>query len=183
VTLLAELTRTHRLHWIQDPQRKEGFSVVISHYAPDYTGQVEELLALLGLVAPGDRSARVLLPVSLALDGHDTGGIGITTRSVFDLLEILSGAVEVPEQDQTAGVAASYPPPGLVGRQLKVRYAAGKPAQASVAVRYRDGWFYIDETDQTTKLYFRLLSTLLSIEIAESAGRTAAPVLTLPVSR
>jgi hypothetical protein len=184
VAVITALTRAHRLHWIQEPQRKEGFSIVIDHYAPDYTGQVDELLALLGVPAPGDRPARIVLPVSLALDGHDTGGIGITTRSVFDLLEILSGTVEVPEQDQAAGIALDYPPPGLVGRRLKVRYAESKPAQASVAVRYRDGWFYIDETDQPTKQFFRLFTTLMSVNIAESAGRTStAPVLTVPVSR
>lgn len=184
VTILAELTRAHRLHWIKDPQQKEGFSFVISHYAPDYARQVDELLALLGLSGPKDRSARIVLPVYLALDSHVSGGIGITTRSVFDLLEILSGAVEVPEQDLAAGVATSYPPPGLVGRHLKVHHAAGKPAQASVAVNYRDGWFYIDDTDQATKQYFRLLTTLMSINIAESAGRkSVAPVLTVPVSR
>lgn len=61
--------------------------------------------------------------------------------------EVLSGAVEIPEHDQAAGVATSYPPPGLVGRQVKIRYAGSKPAQASVAVSYRDGWFHIDDTD------------------------------------
>lgn len=184
VAIFTELTRAHRLHWIQEPQRKEGFKIVIDHYAPGYTGQVDELLALLRVPAAGDRPARIVLPVSLALDGHATGGIGITTRSVFDLLEILSGAVEIPERDQVAGVAASYPPPGLVGERLRVHYSGTEPGQASVAVSYRDGWFYIDETDQPTKQYFRLFTTLMSINIAESAGRTStAPVLTVPVSR
>jgi hypothetical protein len=53
-----------------------------------------------------------------------------------------------------------------------------------VAVKYRNGWFYIDEKDQATKQYFRLLTTLLSVNIAESTGRASAtPVLTVPVSR
>jgi hypothetical protein len=53
-----------------------------------------------------------------------------------------------------------------------------------VAVKYRNGWFYIDERDQATKQFFRLMGTLWSTTIAESASEvTSAPVLTVPVSR
>ena len=77
-----------------------------------------------------------------------------------------------------------YPPPGMVGSQLLVRYSRTEPGHASVAVKYRDGWFYIDEKDQTTKLFFRLLTTLLSVNISESTNRASATlVLTVPVSR
>jgi len=184
VTIMTELALAHRLHWIHDPRQDDRFSIIIDHYSPDYADEVNELLTLLGISTPEGRSSRIVLPVSLALEGQDSGGIGITTRSVFDLLEILSGAVEVPEQDHASGVAVSYPPPGLVGNQLRVRYSRIKPGHASVAVKYRDGWFYIDEKDQATKQFFRLLTTLLSINIAESTSRaSAAPVLTVPVSR
>ncbi|MEN8129633.1 MAG: hypothetical protein ABFS45_05440 [Pseudomonadota bacterium] len=184
VKIMTELAHAHRLHWVQDPRQGDRFSIIIDHYSPDYADEVNELLTLLGISTPANGSSRITLPVSLALDGQDSGGIGITTRSVFDLLEILSGAVEVPEQDQASGVAVSYPPPGMVGKQLRVRHSRTEPGHASVAVKYRDGWFYIDEKDQATKQFFRLLTTLLSVNIAESTGRaSAAPVLTVPVSR
>jgi len=183
-TIMSKLTQAHRLHWIQDPQQGDRFSILINHYSPDYSDEVEELLTLLGMPALENPSERVVLPVSLLLDGQDTDGIGITTRSVFNLLDILSGAVEVPQQDQAAGVAVNYPPPGMVGKQLRIRRAEAEPEHASVAVSYRDGWFYIDENDQATKQFFRLMSTLLSINIADSASSSnAAPVLTVPVSR
>lgn len=183
VTIITELTRANRLHWVQDPQQGGRFSIVIDHFSPDYAGEVDELLTLLGISTPEKRSTRIVLPVSLALDGQDTGGIGIGTRSVFDLLEILSGAVEVPEQDQASGIAVSYPPPGLVGKQLRVHRTETKPGHASVAVKYRDEWFYIDEKDQATKQFFRLMASLMSVSIAESADKNATPVLTVPVSR
>jgi hypothetical protein len=54
----------------------------------------------------------------------------------------------------------------------------------AVAVKYRDIWFYIDEKDQATKRFFRLLGTLWSVSIAESAASTSvAPVLIVSVSR
>jgi len=53
-----------------------------------------------------------------------------------------------------------------------------------VATNYRDGWFYIDETDQVSKRYFRLMGALWSAAIAKSTTKgSAAPVLTVPVSR
>ena len=183
VTIMTKLARAHRLRWTQDPRQNGRFSIVIDHYSPDYAGEVNELFTLLGMPAPKNRSSRIVLPVSLALDGQDSGGIGITTRSVFNLVDILSGAVEIPALEQADGVAVSYPPPGLVGKQLRVRRAKTEPGHASVAVRYRDGWFYIDERDQATKQFFRLLATLFSVNIADSVDRNSAPVLTVPVSR
>jgi hypothetical protein len=52
-----------------------------------------------------------------------------------------------------------------------------------VAIQYRESWFYIDETDQLTKLTFRLLQTLWGMSLAKVVGNPpAAPVLTVPVS-
>jgi len=48
---------------------------------------------------------------------------------------------------------------------------------------YRGYCFYIEETDQNTKEYFSTMSTLWSTIIAGSAPESAAPVLTIPVSR
>lgn len=184
VTIMTELAQEHRLLWVENPERANTLSIVIDHYLPTYAKEVGELLDLLGLPASDSASGQVILPVSLALDGREIGGIGITTRSVFDLVQILSAAIELPEEDQRSGVTVSYPPSGVAGTELHVRYAEAEPEHASVAVRYRDGWFYIDERDQVTKRFFRLLSSLWSVNIADSAaGASAAPVLTVPVSR
>jgi hypothetical protein len=184
VTIMTKLALTHRLHWVQDSQQDDRFSIIIDHYSPAYADEVNELLTLLRIPIPENLSSRITLPVSSALKGQDSGGISITMHSVLNILEILTGAVEVPEQDLTSGVAVSYPPPGMLGKQLRVRYSTTEPEHASVAVKYRDGWFYIDEKDQATKQYFRLMTTLMSINIAESTDSASArPVLTVPVSR
>lgn len=182
--LLTTLARANRLHWVADSRRVGNFSIVIDHSPPAYEGEVHELLGLLGLPAPDGPSARVILPVSLALDGRDSGSIGIITRSVYAMVQILSAAVQIPEADRRDGIAASYPPPGPAGNGLRVHYSPGRPESAAVAVGYRGGWFYIDDRDQNTKQFFRLMSTLWSVAIAESAAKgSAAPVLTVPVSR
>jgi hypothetical protein len=94
--IMTTLTQAHRLHWVEAPGEGGQFSMVIDHYAPAYTAEVGELLALLGLSAVKDHSAQLVLPVFLALDGRDAGGVGLITRSVGDLVEMLSAAVEVP---------------------------------------------------------------------------------------
>jgi len=184
VAIMTRLTLAHRLHWVEDSRQPDHFSIAIDHYEPDYTAEVRELLDLLGLPGPAGRAAQVTLPVFLTVDGHASGGVGIITRSVGDLVEMLSAAIEVPEEDVRRGVARTYPPPGPAGKGLRIHYSKTRPEHAAVAVRYRDGWFYIDETDQVTKRFFRLMAALWSVSIAESAARgSAAPVLTVPVSR
>ena len=125
-----------------------------------------------------------MIPVSLALNGRESESIGITTRSVMRLMEILSATVELPPEDMESGATKDYPLLGPIGRGLRISYSKEKPDRAAVAVQYRDGWFYIDDQDQTTKQYFRLLGALWSVSKAESTDKTsAAPILTVPVSR
>ena len=181
---MTELARMHRLHWIEDSPNSGNFAVVISDYTPAQAVEVAELLQLLDMPVPGDLSQEVVLPVSLALNGRKSGSIGITTRSVMRLMEILSASVELPHKDEGNGTTIDYPLLGPVGRGLRLRFAEARPDRAAVAVQYRDGWFYIDDQDKTTKQFFRLLGALWSVSMAESTGKTpAAPVLTIPVSR
>ena len=91
-------------------------------------------------------------------------------------------SIDVPEEDQVSGRAVIYPPAGLVGQKLVVRRANVAPGGASIAVQYRDAWYYIDDTNQNTKLFFRLATTLMSVSIADSTSNDAAPLLTVPVS-
>ena len=184
VTLMDTLATAHRIHWIRDPNASVSTSIVIDRSSPGFDNEIGELLSLLGLTVINDDTQFVVLPVALALVGRQSDGIAITTRSVWDLLEILSAAIDVPEDDRRNNVAASYPPPGLPGSALRVHLADSKPDKAYVAVEHRGHWFYIDESDQATKRFFRLVGALFSVVIAESAADiSSAPVLTVPVSR
>jgi hypothetical protein len=183
VGLMTSLTQAHRLHWIEGALEGHTHAIVIDRDGPASSAEADELLTLLGLPVPTDAGSQVVVPVMLALDGRGSGGIGLITRSVADLVEILSAAIEVPDEDRRRGVAGPYPPAGLAGRALRVRYSEDRPAGASVAVPYRGGWYFIDETDRATKRFFRLLSALWSVSIAEGTTHAAAPVLTVPVSR
>ena len=48
-----------------------------------------------------------------------------------------------------------------------------------MAIKYKDYWFYIEDTDQETKSTFSLLMELARLELAGKTG--PGPQLTLPV--
>jgi len=183
INIIAALTRDHRLHWVQSAADQAQFSIVIDQSDAGHATKVKQLLQLLDLptAKPGQR--QVVIPVFLALDGAAAGGLGITTRSVWDLVEILSASIEVPAEDEAAGVVTPSPPPGRVGRQLKIAFSTKEPEHAYIAVPYRKGWFYIDERDLITKEYFKTLGSLWTMTMSKAIGQgVAAPLLTVPVS-
>ena len=183
-SIMAELTRAHRLNWVESPERKGQFSMVIDQTTPAHAARVKELLRLLRLPPEDYQTPQLVIPVALALNGAPSGAIGITTRSVWDLVEILTAAIEVPAIDEQEGVASPAPPPGRTGKLLRINYSEDRPEHAYVAVEHRDGWFYIDERDLITKKYFKLLGGLWSTAMANATSQgPAAPVLTVPVSR
>ena len=132
---------------------------------------------------PADEAKDIVLPVYLAVKGRELDGIAISTRSTYDLIEILRAAIEIPQEHAESGLARNYPALGLAGRGIHVHTSKGKPKRAAVAVKHRGFWFYIDETDMVTKLFYDMVRTLWSVSIAAAADQKAAPVLTLPVSR
>lgn len=179
VALMVSLQRQHSLEWVGDTDGKLG----LLFREPNSDSQVVELLDLLGIKNKPSNTASLTLPVTLSLGG-DTNGIGITTRSLWDLIEILSAAVAVPAEDLSSGRAASFPDPGRAGRTLSIHYSASQPEDAYVTASFRDGWFYIDDADLETKRYFKIMGSLWSAAIAKSLGENAAsPILTVPVSR
>jgi hypothetical protein len=117
----------HRLHWVENPQLNGKFSIVINDYSPTYDAEVDELLSLLGLAVPMDRLQTVVMPVSLALSERQSGAIGITTRSVLRMMEILSAAIEIPAEDTRNGTVTDYPSLGPPGEKLLIHYSKARP--------------------------------------------------------
>jgi hypothetical protein len=180
--LLAELRKAAVLDLVKDPRKEVEFDVVISGYTPQYSQKVREFLALLDLPMPADETEHIVIPTYFALKTRKLWGIGITTRSTFDLIEILQAAIEVPQEHARAGLAINYPPMGLPGQGVRIITSKERPKNMALAVKYRGYWFYIDEADQHTKAFFRTMRILYSMSIAGSTGQAALPVLTIPVN-
>ena len=180
VDLSVALTRAGILQWTDESMPPlQGVAIAI-----DWRGTADERewFALLALTPPKTAQSRVVLPVYSTAKPVTEPHIAIGSRSVYELLEILSMAIDVPGADATTGIA----PPLTLGKPvlpLHVAFANKAPQSASVSVPYRGGWFYIDGADQPTKRFFRLASTLWGAMLVDVAPHAPAPVVTVPASR
>ncbi len=114
----------------------------------------------------------------------------LETRSLLQVLYFVAHGVEVPPHHVAGGLArVTVAPDGMVfdyqrvlGGLFHVRWCPGKkrPADAAVAVCYRDGWFYIPATDHDTRATFALLLFLSRLELGTRSG--TGPMLTLPLA-
>lgn len=130
-----------------------------------------------------------LLEFRISTDRTKMGGdtISLRTRSFSGVLSFLSQAVEVPSADEAAGRAVMSLDElqrdiGWASRTeplFRVRYTPSKPTDSAVSVRYRRGWFSIDDTDMQSKQTFSMLHQLFAMQA--DSGAQASPVLTLPV--
>ncbi len=150
--------------------------------------------------ARGSKEALALFTL-LGLDPNrglftiDTGGrrrsassLRVELRSLVGLMFFLSHAVDVPERDRVLGrVTVTRNEKGerfdwtpVIGDLLDIRSQSAPPENAAIAVRYRDTWFYVDDSDIDSKYTFMLLRTLIALQ----AGKIerAGPLLTLPVT-
>ena len=99
-------------------------------------------------------------------------------------MRVAAAAIDVPEPHLSSGTAERFPPAGPVGAGIRIKRSKESPANAAVAVKYQDWWFYIDNTDQSSKRFFRLMELLISSHISDVSDRQQlAPIITLPANR
>jgi hypothetical protein len=149
---------------------------------PDYGKDVRtflELLTIDGIEADGDD---ISLPVFGATRRPTNQSIAIQTRSVVDISRIAAASVDVPEADSARGLTQTFPKKGLAGDLIRVRRAAERPPTAIAATRFKDWWYYIAGDDISSKHFFLLFETLMSVQLTDEAALSKAPVLTVPVN-
>ncbi len=146
----------------------------------------DEALALYTLL--GLEPNRRLFTITTEGRRRSAQSLGIELRSLIGILFFLSHAVDVPDRDLAAGrVTITRDENGQVfdwndflSDTLDIRSQNKEPGNAAIAVRYRNSWFYVDDSDINSKYTFMLLRTLIALQ----AGKIekAGPLLTLPVS-
>jgi hypothetical protein len=115
--------------------------------------------------------------------------ITITTRSLLEVMYLLSKTVAVPEEHLDAGLAQlTRNPDGtpfdwcmVSGDLFRVCVSKHRPGVAFASVQYRGYWYYIDDRDATSKATFNMFNELFRLQrIGAAEGQ---PVLTLPLGR
>jgi hypothetical protein len=106
--------------------------------------------------------------------------IAFKTRSLIQVMASLAAYVEVAPEDEKEGRVVpliAKPRGDLSGLVPLMRIRSGKkpPNDPFIIVRYRDRWFWIDDTDVNSKRTMIYLSLLLSI--GETEGGSGASVV------
>ena len=95
---------------------------------------------------------------------------------------LMAAQVEVPPEHVTQGRAA----PGLQRgadpanseRLMRIQSSSNKPADAAVAVSYRDVWFWVDDRDLKSKRALAFM--LLLFTLADTGEKENLPLITIP---
>lgn len=121
--------------------------------------------------------------------GFNAGGkIGIMTRSILSCMYYLSHGVQVPQEHIDCGmVRAPVCPDGVDDESwqkmfcqlIRVSWSRFPPRNAFVAVKYEDYWYYIEDSDRSSKKTFALLMQLYNLNAIVPTNR--GPILTLPL--
>ena len=136
-------------------------------------------------IEPG--KTRYVLAFSPALKKTDQ--IQVVTRSLLGIMFYLSQAVEVPMEDVLQGkVTQTKTPDGnifdwkeVTGDLLRISSLSGNRQAESKSIYYRGTWFYIDDSDLSSKSTFSLLAQIFSLQAGKIQNN--APLLTLPIGQ
>lgn len=134
------------------------------------TANSETALRLKKMLKLNAKLDQIILASGVAKKNDRT--ITITTRPLMATINFLSQSVEVPSADVASGSvritvssdgAAPFDWKRILGGVFEVRTAMSQPSSASISVRYRDAWFYIDNSDLDSKSTFVLLTQLIAL--------------------
>jgi hypothetical protein len=168
-------------------QRKDGIAVRV-----EPKGEKEVTLLVIRRLQDEESAAdRAWLAETLGLDpqaerydlvfGAASGSrteIALQTRSILEILADLSFDVQVPPEHERDGrVGPSLPEEIQKSSSFKVLSGTSRPADAFVAVRYEDHWFWIDDRDFASKRAMSFM--LVLIALAETGSPVAPPAITI----
>ena len=181
--LFNELNKAGIIQVVANPGNGAPYGIMLTGYPPGYSKKINEFLLLSGFSMPTEKNREILIPVYSGIKKREVDGIAISTRSTYDLIQILRAAVEIPQEHIDTGLAVASPLMGAAGENIHIHVSKDEPDDAVVTVKYRGYWFFISETDMPSKLFYKMARTLWSITIDAAADHNAAPLLTIPVGR
>ena len=176
--LIGQLQRRGNLYWAKLAGPKKGYAMVLHSYAPANSREATRLLELLEIASPVREGDDAVVPIQLAVGSPPPGAIAIETRSLFHLMQLAAASIDLPAELKL--IAGQYPEVGLAGKGIRILSSATRPAEASVAVEYRGRWYFIAESDQLSKRWFRMLQLLANAQVLDTAEGPRRPVLTIP---
>ena len=152
----------------------------IHDYEEAHGDNVRKLLDLIGIKVKLDGST-ILLPIREAIGSSDSA-VHVQTRSAYDVLRVFGTGIEIPPAHLEAGIVEplKWAVP-IRDRLITIHSSETRPNNATVRIRFRDHWFYIDATDTQSKRAFIFLRTFIGMRLADPGAAQKSPVITVPV--
>lgn len=113
----------------------------------------------------------------------DNKEIAILTRSLLQIVIDLASYTDVPAKDvleRRVGAEVYDDKESGVPPLIRIRNGASPPDDAFVSVKYRNNWFWIEDTDLESKRTFTFLMILFSL--TETGTKTGTPIVTVPTN-
>jgi hypothetical protein len=152
-------------------------SFPMENTSPEIQADIVELRRLLGL-SPTASEFKIVYGGTASNDRE----IAVITRSILSLMRTMAAQVEVPDEDlaQKRAYAGFEHDKDVPGGLRLIRIHSGKSASADafVAVKYRNTWFWIDDTDLDSKEVFSLMMMLFTM--VDTGPKENQPVVTIP---
>jgi hypothetical protein len=109
----------------------------------------------------------------------EPGTLSIQTRSVIQMLGAMSGFIDIPAEQ------SSFAVPGhdvslTASRPFRVHSSKERPEQSFAQIKYKDYWYWIENSDLASKRVFVLM--LFITTLTNQTGGQNAPVLTIPTN-
>ncbi len=151
------------------------------HDYEDQRESVREMLDLAGVDVELS-GAPLLVPVRPNV-GSSTSAVHVKHRSAHEVLQIFGAGAEIPPPHLEAGIVEPlrWPLPAR-RRFITIRSSEKRPHDATVRIRFRDWWFYVDATDTASKRAFVFIRTFIGMRLQDPGAETRAPVITIPVN-
>jgi hypothetical protein len=119
--------------------------------------------------------------IEFGLFPRDNTEIAMVTRSMLEIMLQLGYGIDLPSKHVIEGrVYADSLDAGYQKARILTHIHSGsaEPSGAFVAVKYKDYWFWIEDTDVPSKRLFTFLIILFSL--AETGQNYVAPIVTVP---
>lgn len=107
--------------------------------------------------------------------------LAVTSRSMLQIMGAMASYVDVPDrhlQDRSATPAFSSAPVEQLQQRARIHSGTEKPGDAFAAVRYRDHWFWVDESDWQSKR--ALTAVIFFLTLADTGASGNLPLITIP---